>query len=79
MMEDYLAEMKQDVARLLNLVPRLAPVSDRLNLSHKGLLTKLTQELTAAKQARQLQQQQQQQAEGGVATESGAVESEENA
>lgn len=65
MMEDYLAEMKQDVSRLLTLVPRMPPVSDRLNLSHTGLLTKLTQHLTAAKQAKlalqQLQQQQQQQ------------------
>lgn len=57
MMEDYLAEMKQDVTRLLTVVPRMAPVSERLNLSHAGLLTKLTQQLTAAKQAKLAQQQ----------------------
>lgn len=51
MMEDYLAEMKQDVSRLLTLVPRLPPVASRLNLSHTVLITKLTQQLTAAKQA----------------------------
>lgn len=65
MMEEYLAEMKQDVSRLLTLVPRMPPVAGRLNLSHTGLLTKLTQQLTAAKQAKMaaLQQQQQQQAQ----------------
>ncbi|VDO11755.1 unnamed protein product [Rodentolepis nana] len=57
MMEDYLAEMKQDVSRLLTIVPRMQPVSERLNLSHAGLITKLTQQLTAAKQAKLAQQQ----------------------
>ncbi|VUZ48861.1 unnamed protein product [Hymenolepis diminuta] len=57
MMEDYLAEMKQDVTRLLTIVPRMQPVSERLNLSHAGLITKLTQQLTAAKQAKLAQQQ----------------------
>ncbi|BHF73229.1 choline dehydrogenase 5 [Sparganum proliferum] len=56
MMEDYLAEMKQDISRLLTLVPRMPPVASRLNLSHTGLLTKLTQQLTAAKQAQALKQ-----------------------
>uniref|UniRef100_A0A5K3FY38 DUF1086 domain-containing protein n=1 Tax=Mesocestoides corti TaxID=53468 RepID=A0A5K3FY38_MESCO len=59
MMEDYLAEMKQDVSRLLTLVPRMPQVADRLNLSHTSLLTRLTQQLTAAKQAKMAQQQQQ--------------------
>ncbi len=61
MMEEYLAEMKQDVSRLLTHVPRMPPVASRLNLSHTGLITKLTQQLTAAKQAKLAQQQQQQQ------------------
>ncbi len=60
-MEEYLAEMKQDVSRLLTHVPRMPPVASRLNLSHTGLITKLTQQLTAAKQAKLAQQQQQQQ------------------
>ncbi len=59
-MEEYLAEMKQDVSRLLTHVPRMPPVASRLNLSHTGLITKLTQQLTAAKQAKLAQQQQQQ-------------------
>ena len=74
-MEDYLAEMKQDVSRLLTLVPRMPPVSDRLNLSHTGLLTKLTQQLTAAKQAKLAQQQLQQQQAAAAASATAAAAS----
>ncbi|KAG5447792.1 choline dehydrogenase 5 [Clonorchis sinensis] len=42
-MEDLLADMKQDVTRLVSLLPRMLPVSQRLHLSHTGLLSKLTQ------------------------------------
>ncbi|CAH8455229.1 unnamed protein product [Heterobilharzia americana] len=49
LMEDILVDMKQDVARLVNLLPRLPPVTQRLQLSHTGLLGKLTQQLTANK------------------------------
>ncbi|THD26034.1 Chromodomain-helicase-DNA-binding protein Mi-2 [Fasciola hepatica] len=49
LMEDLLADMKQDVSRLINLLPRLPPVSQRLQLSHTGLLSQLTQQLASAK------------------------------
>lgn len=54
-MEDILVDMKQDVARLVNLLPRLPPVTHRLQLSHTGLLGKLTQQLTANKNAQSVQ------------------------
>ncbi|CAH8474380.1 unnamed protein product [Schistosoma margrebowiei] len=55
LMEDILVDMKQDVARLVNLLPRLPPVTQRLQLSHTGLLGKLTQQLTANKNAQSVQ------------------------
>nr|CAH8824715.1 unnamed protein product [Trichobilharzia regenti] len=59
LMEDILVDMKQDVARLVNLLPRLPPVTQRLQLSHTGLLGKLTQQLTANKNAQSTSSQKQ--------------------
>ncbi|KAF7256300.1 hypothetical protein EG68_06473 [Paragonimus skrjabini miyazakii] len=52
-MEDLLADMKQDVSRLIGLLPRMPPVTQRLQLSHTGLLCKLTQHSNLGKTAAQ--------------------------
>ena len=40
-LEELLSDMKQDVARLPTAMARIAPVTQRLNMSERGILSRL--------------------------------------